>query len=180
MINLLDCMKEGNERQQSAYFAIHELNIMNDLIDYNPVLCGTVPIGIDVKGSDLDIIMEANDLNSFGEKIYNLYDNQAEFRIKRTNIRGQEVVKANFVFKHFDFELFGQSEPVHEQTAYLHMVIEHKLLMEDPSLKGQVIQLKEQGYKTEPAFCKLLGISGDSYEGLIRFGIKKSIVAKGF
>ncbi|WP_430786630.1 DUF4269 domain-containing protein [Virgibacillus flavescens] len=53
------------------------------------------------------------------------------------------------------------------------MIIEHELLRMNSILKNKVICLKKQGYKTEPAFCKLLGISGDPYTELIQFGFKK-------
>src|SRR5699024_9882723 len=119
--------------------------------------------------SDLDIVMEAQDLDHFEERLQILYDNKDNFTLKRTTIRGNQVVKANFFFRDFEFELFGQSQPVHKQNAYLHMLIEYKLLEKNPNLKEKVINLKKQGYKTEPAFCVLLDIPGDSYEGLIQF-----------
>ncbi|ART78514.1 DUF4269 domain-containing protein [Sutcliffiella horikoshii] len=169
-------MKTGNIQQQKAYSAILELNILNDLHIYNPVLCGTLPIGIDVKGSDLDIIMEVRELDIFSNKLHNLYADKENFTLKRTVIRGRNVVKANFTFRNFEFELFGQAQPVHKQFAYLHMMIEYELLQRDPDLREKVISLKKQGYKTEPAFCKLLNISGDPYEGLLLFGVEEGMV----
>jgi hypothetical protein len=47
----------GTEIQRRAYKMTNELGILSDLARYNPTLCGTIPISIDVKGSDLDIIM---------------------------------------------------------------------------------------------------------------------------
>ena len=169
-------MKTGNKKKQDAYTAIMELDIFNELSTYNPVLCGTLPIGIDIVGSDLDIIMEVQELDHFEELLQTLYNNKDEFTIKRTTIKGKEVVKANFVFKDFEFELFGQAQPVHKQNAYLHMIIEHELLQNVPNIKQKVINLKKQGYKTEPAFCKLFDITGDPYVGLIRFGVEKGII----
>ncbi|WP_429663416.1 DUF4269 domain-containing protein [Bacillus gobiensis] len=32
-------------------------------------MCGTLPIGIDIEGSDLDIIMEVNDFNRFENRV---------------------------------------------------------------------------------------------------------------
>jgi hypothetical protein len=176
MIDLFEKMKMGTEKQQDAYSAIKELDIMNELSAYNPVLCGTLPIGIDIPGSDLDIIMEVQELESFEELLQTLYNKIDGFRIKRKTINGKEVVKANFTFKDFEFELFGQAQPVHKQHAYLHMMIEHELLQRYPALQQKVIHLKNQGYKTEPAFCKLLDITGDPYEGLIRFGVEEGII----
>ncbi len=176
MINLFEQMKTGNKQQKKAYSAIQELNILNELHIYKPVLCGTLPIGIDVRGSDLDIIMEVKELDLFAGEIRALYADKQNFTIKRTTIRGKEVVIANFIFQDFEFELFGQAQPVQKQFAYLHMIIEYELLKRNPGLKEKVIHLKNQGYKTEPAFCKLLNISGDPYEGLILFGVEEGIV----
>ncbi|KGX87128.1 DUF4269 domain-containing protein [Pontibacillus marinus] len=169
-------METGNKKQQEAYAAIKNLDILKHLKSYTPVLCGTLPIGIDITSSDLDIIMEVHDFNLFEEKVKALYSNKKNFKVKRITIRGREVVKSNFIFNNFEFELFGQSTPVHKQNAYLHMIIEHNLMENDPSLKEEVIKLKKQGYKTEPAFCKVLNITGDSYSGLIQFGVKQGII----
>jgi len=55
-------------------------------------------------------------------------------------------------------------------------MIEYELLQRDPRMRERVISLKKQGYKTEPAFCKLLNISGDPYEGLLLYGVEEGIV----
>lgn len=176
MIDLFAGMKMGTEKQQDAFTAIMELDILNELSTYNPVLCGTVPIGIDIPGSDLDIIMEVQELDPFEELLQTLYNKKEGFTIKRKTMNGKEVVKANFTFRGFEFELFGQDLPVHMQHAYLHMMIEHELLQRNPALQQEVIHLKKQGYKTEPAFCKLFDIRGDPYEGLIRFGVEEGMI----
>lgn len=36
------------------------------------------------------------------------------------------------------------------------MIIENYLIINQPSIKEQVIVLKKNGMKTEPAFCKVL------------------------
>ncbi|WP_276310222.1 DUF4269 domain-containing protein [Bacillus salacetis] len=53
----------------------------------------------------------------------------------------------------FDFELFGQMVPVRKQNAWLHMIIEHEIQQRYPNLKEEVMDLKNDGLKTEPAFC---------------------------
>lgn len=98
MNDLFEQMKTGNIQQQKAYSAIIELDILNDLHIYNPVLCGTLPIGIDVKDSDLDIIMEVRELDTFVNELHTLYADKENFTLKRKTIRGKEVVKANFTF----------------------------------------------------------------------------------
>jgi hypothetical protein len=49
------------------------------------------------------------------------------------------------------------------------MLVEHRILKEKGEVfRQQIIELKKQGYKTEPAFGKLLEIEGDAYEYLLR------------
>ncbi|MEC5425693.1 DUF4269 domain-containing protein [Virgibacillus sp. C22-A2] len=170
MLDSFETLKNGNAKQIKAYKAIYNLNIMSDLKEFTPVLCGTIPIAIDLASSDLDIIMEVHDFEQFELQITHLYKSKDVFRIKRTVIRSRLVVKANFLYEGFQFELFGQAQPIHKQHAYLHMIIEQALIKANPGLREKVIRLKKQGYKTEPAFCKILGISGDSYENLIIYG----------
>ena len=56
------------------------------------------------------------------------------------------------------------------------MVIEDYLLRErGEEFRKEIIKLKQSGYKTEPAFCHLLGIDGDPYEGLISYGKKLEV-----
>jgi len=56
------------------------------------------------------------------------------------------------------------------------MIIEHAILKLDPSVKKEILSLKKQGYKTEPAFCKVLGLKGDPYLSLIQYGKVKRFI----
>lgn len=50
-------------------------------------------------------------------------------------------------------------KPSQYQNAYLHMMIEYRLIqLLGADFKAKVINLKLQAYKTEPAFGKLLGL----------------------
>lgn len=176
MFETVDYLQKGNNVQKKAYEAMNNLGIMEDLSEYNPILCGTVPIGIDIPRSDLDIIMEVFDPNQFEKQVKSLYQDKEKFTYKNTTIRDNPVSKANFYYDGFEFELFGQPQLVTKQYAYLHMVIENFIISHQPILKEKVKSLKMQGYKTEPAFCKVLGLEGDSYERLIEFGKRNSII----
>ncbi|MFQ3544596.1 DUF4269 domain-containing protein [Halobacillus rhizosphaerae] len=176
MMDLLAEMKRGNNKQKAAYLMLAELEIFSQMRSYHPVLCGTIPLGIDVENSDLDIIMEVTDLKEFEQQLRRHYGDQAGFTMKNKMIRGREVVKANFIFQNFEVEIFGQHQPVHKQNAYLHMIIEFELLKETPALKNKVKDLKKRGYNTESAFCELLGLPGDPFVNLIAFGRRKGII----
>ncbi len=76
----------------------------------------------------------------------------------------------SFQFRDFEIELFAQNQISTQQQAYLHMLIEYKILQAHPeSFKQQVIQLKQSGFKTEPAFAHLLGLKGDPYQALLSY-----------
>ncbi|WP_216824913.1 DUF4269 domain-containing protein [Bacillus sp. V59.32b] len=49
----LDYLTLGSDKQRQAHRVINSLGIMNELSMYTPVLCGTLPIEVDVEGSDL-------------------------------------------------------------------------------------------------------------------------------
>ncbi|MEH7350876.1 DUF4269 domain-containing protein [Gottfriedia acidiceleris] len=168
----IDYLKNGSLKQQHAYGTLSRLNILNELKDFNPVLCGTIPIGIDIEGSDLDIITEVHDLNSFKKLLKNSYEKQKQFRISQSLVRGIPTITANFTYEEFEIEIFGQPVPSIKQKAYLHLIIEQFILKQNPAIKDEIIKLKKEGYKTEPAFCKMLGLEGDPYDELIKYGIR--------
>lgn len=170
MFTSITYLQSGNDKQQKTYDILNELNIMEDLVLYSPVLCGTIPIRIDTPQSDLDIVMEVYNFNVFEQEMRSLYGSYEGFKIKKTKIKDTESIKVNFKFKGFEFELFAQPKPVRNQNAYRHMIVEHMLLMQHPHIREEVIQLKESGLKTEPAFAQVLNINGDPYEELILLG----------
>ena len=128
MFDTLNYLQIGNEKQIRAYKAISNLGIMDNLSEYNPTLCGTFPLGIDIVSSDLDIIMEVVDFLPYEKRVETLYGDKENFNIKRILIRDVSVVKSNFIFGGFEFELFAHPQTVKEQYAYLHMIIENSLM----------------------------------------------------
>eukprot|EP01132_Coremiostelium_polycephalum_P010801 gene10801-13222_t len=79
--------ENATSKQKQAYNVINELGIMKDLSEYTPTLCGTIPISIDIEGSDLDIIMEVHDFNTFNQKITDQlgYDKDSSSQISVEN-----------------------------------------------------------------------------------------------
>lgn len=176
MFTTITYLASGNSRQTRAYDVMEKLQLFRDLAAYQPILCGTIPIEIDTETSDLDVILEVSDFDQFEEKVRGLYGEMDSFHVKRKSIRTEPVIKVNFSYSEFEFELFAQNQPVMQQYAYLHMIIEHAVLKQQPELKQAIIQRKKQGMKTEPAFCACLGLEGDPYEALLRYGRRKQII----
>lgn len=164
----INYLKEGNKRQQLAYQELSNLNIMKNLVAYQPLLAGTIPIDIDLPESDLDIICTCEDPIAFAQLLTQLYENQTEFTVYTQDQNGLLSTLAQFKGAHFEIEVFGQNKPSQEQNAFRHMLVEHYLLEKHGNeFKEKIKQLKASGLKTEPAFAKLLGIEGDPYEALL-------------
>ncbi|TNP07196.1 DUF4269 domain-containing protein [Bacillus pacificus] len=170
MFTSITYLQSGNDKQQKVYDVLNKLNIMEDLALYSPVLCGTIPIRIDTLQSDLDIVMEVHNFDVFEQEMRSLYGSYEGFKIKKKKIKNIESIKMNFKFEGFDFELFAQPKPVRNQNAYRLMIVEHMLLMQHPHIREEIIRLKENGLKTEPAFAQVLNIDGDPYDELILLG----------
>lgn len=168
MINFLNLsyLKSGNPKQQSAYQVLTKNNILEKLAEFTPVLVGTIPINIDIQNSDLDIICDVQDREKFKHTLLTHFQGERGFSISEN--QALNALKVNFFLEDFEIEIFGQNIPATEQNAYRHMVIEHQLLLENgEEFRLKIIDLKKQGYKTEPAFAKLLGLSGNAYEALL-------------
>ena len=163
----IDYLKSGNEKQRSAYEVLFQHRIFEKLKAYSPILAGTIPIEIDIEESDLDIICEVNDKAGFERFLRDIF---SEFNIKAESleINGEEAVIGNFVLEGFLIEIFGQNKPVTEQNAYRHLMAEYRILQEKgEDFKNEIIALKKQGIKTEPAFGILLGLE-NPYEDLLK------------
>lgn len=157
-----------NRRQRAADAAMRALGVMEALAQYGPVLCGTIPLGIDLPESDLDIICEAGDLSGFAERVTAFYGALEGFALKQKVVSGLPTVIARFRYGGFDFELFAQPRPAREQNAYRHMVAEARVLaLAGPEAAEAIRALKAGGLKTEPAFAAYFGLEGDPYAVLL-------------
>ncbi len=165
----IEYLKIGNKRQRNAYFALHELEIFDYLKKYNPILTGTIPIDIDLPDSDLDIICECKDHNSYAKDLTDKFSKYLDFQIWRNTHHGVKSTIASFSYKGRKIEIFGQNIPTYKQNSFRHMLIERQILQEKGTeFKNQIVELKKQGIKTEPAFAKLLGLEGDPYFELLK------------
>lgn len=164
----LTYLNRGSERQRDAFRVIIELDLFSLLADFQPVLAGTFPLGIETPQSDLDILCFAQDLDRFDELVTNVYGDEDEFEVRRTEKNGLSTVIGNFRVRNIPVELFAQPRPTEEQNAYRHLVAEARLLREGGEQALQAIRaLKLEGMKTEPAFGEYFCLPGDPYETLI-------------
>jgi hypothetical protein len=168
----LNSLLSGTARQQAAYWALHSLGVFQTLWAFDPMLVGTIPINLDIPGSDLDIICEARDLDEFHNSIVTAYNPYREFHIQRKGLSNVPAIVARFLRDDFPIEIVGQPRPVREQPAFRHMAVEERLLRLAGGQAREVIRdLKRAGLKTEPAFARYFGISTDPYQTLLAWSV---------
>lgn len=173
MINFRDItyLSTGNAIQQNAYKALNDLRIVEVLAPFDPILTGTIPIEINIPGSDLDIVCCYEDQEKFLSIVTSNFGHLPQFEVHASHQRGVLSTTVNFNVETFPIEIFGQPVPTDQQYAYQHMLIEHRILGERGfEFREEIIRLKLEGMKTEPAFAAVLGLEGDPYEALLEYG----------
>lgn len=148
------------------------LGLRKALKDFRPRIVGTIPLDIHTADSDIDVVCEVRDLDGFASLLHGTYGHREDFTLWRRaadEARDEpEAVIARMETSCYPVEVWGQDRPTVRQTAYRHYVVQRRLLrLGGEPLREAVQALKEGGEKTEPAFCRLLGLSGDPYRALL-------------
>lgn len=161
-------MNPTTPRHRQALAVLKDLRIFTDLQTHHPLLAGTVPIGIDLPDSDLDILCEAHDLPAFQSRIRALYGSHTGFRSALKLKKRLPCVTASFTCQQFEIQIFGQPVPTDRQDAWRHMIVEERILslLGEP-FRQEILRLKAGGHKTEPAFALALNLPGDPYQALL-------------
>jgi len=174
LVNLLriERLKEGTPAQQAAWRVLTELGILDLLSPFDARLAGTIPIDVDIPGSDLDVICQADDLNALARVLATHYGHHTGFQMKRKVRYGHPVLVCEFAYNQLPIQVYGSPTPVAQQRAWVHMVAEAYLLSQSgPEAKAAVRALKSSGMKTEPAFAHVFGLQGEPYEVLYELGL---------
>ena len=134
-------------------------DILTKLSSYRPLISGTIPLRISTKESDLDILFEAENLNSFKKEALQLFTLNKTLFIKEGTHQKLDSLIINFTCEGLKVELFCQNKTVYQQQSNLHFLIEGRLLKLFPKTRSQLIALKEKGIKTEPAFGEVFNLT---------------------
>lgn len=166
----------GSKLQQKAFHALTSKKILYHLLPFDGILTGTMPLDLFVEGkSDLDIICCSNAFESVEKVLLSNFSNESSFDLKIKSVHDVPTLLCHFLVESFPVEIFCQNKPVEAQLAYRHMLVEYKLLQKNGlSFKRQILELKSQGMKTEPAFAQLLQLTGDPYEAILELETSKA------
>ncbi|MBM9498731.1 DUF4269 domain-containing protein [Leptospira sp. 201903071] len=170
---IVDSLKTGNQKQKLLWEDLKEYSILEKLQNYDPNLAGTIPLDIDYEQSDVDILCKFSNEEEFVSFAEFTFKNFKGLQILRKVLQDLPSVLIRFQTEKFKYEIFAQKLPVIQQMGYVHFMIESEILFIAGSrFKEGIRTLKKEGWKTEEAFCKLLGIREDPYRflfGLIFF-----------
>ncbi|AHZ85440.1 hypothetical protein Bb109J_c3406 [Bdellovibrio bacteriovorus] len=155
------------EKNEAVYAAVKKSGVLKSLKEHQPLLVGTYPLGMNVSGSDVDVLINVPDLMAAEGLLQKLFSNFENFTIE--SHMQSAAVTASFDFQGVPFEVFAQVKDSAKQNGNLHFLAEERLLhVGGSSLGEKILALRKAGDKTEPAFAKALGLSGNPYAELLR------------
>jgi hypothetical protein len=136
---------------------------MSTLAEFDPHLAGTLPLGVDLPTSDLDILCHAVEPDLFAAALWAAYSGETDFSL-RQRIGTDRPVVASFSAHGWPFQFFGHQKPVTEQNGWRHFLAERRLLkLGEATFRAAIMSERARGAKTEPAFATVLKLKGDPY-----------------
>lgn len=168
-----DYLQFGTAKQQELFRDLEEWKILKCLHGFKPTLAGTIPLNIDTDSSDVDILVKFNIPSHLQKICYAKFRNLPNYSFSEKTISLRVTLVCRFETKKFQYEIFGQAIEPTEQYGWIHMIVENRFLtLADPTFREEIRNLKKQGIKTEPAFCKVLDLKGDPYKILLQWNQK--------
>jgi diadenosine tetraphosphate (Ap4A) HIT family hydrolase len=156
----------GTVRQRRAYEVLTDLNLLDVLAPYNPLLAGTIPLGFDTSNSDLDIVCEVYEITPFTRTLYDAFSGHERF-----GLRFKEEYQAwicDFFYEGFQVQIFAQDCPSSSSPAYRHLVAQARLLSAaGDQAREEIGMLRSLGLKIQPAFAEYFALPGDAYDALL-------------
>lgn len=170
----------GLEKNQKVHQALMSSKVLEVLRAFHPLVTGTFPLGLQVKDSDLDIVLSVADFDSFKVIVEQIFGGWPGFECQESEKAGVPTIVVRFNHQDIPFELFAQKTESMKQNAYRHFQAEEKLLkVFGVSLKDKVMKLRQAGLKTEAAFAEALQLAGDPYAEILKLqGLSEQELSK--
>jgi len=142
--------------------------VLNLLAGFDPRIAGTLPLGVSLPGSDIDILCHAPEPDEVADRLWRACERLPTLNLRRWTEAGRPLV-ATFAIGGSPVEVFASPIEVDRQEGWRHFLAEGRLLaLGGDALRARVMVLRQGGAKTEPAFAAALGLRGDPYAELSR------------
>lgn len=82
----LTYLLHGTGTQQAAYCTLGSLQGFPLLHRFAPILVGTIPLDLDVPGSDLDIVCNAANVDDFAQFLFETFSCYPNFDLQRKSL----------------------------------------------------------------------------------------------
>ena len=150
--------------------ALAECGVLEVLAPFDPRVAGTPPLGLDLPGSDIDVLCFAPNACVFTDIVWHAFSDAPAFIAKQW-VDPRRPVVVSFEAAGWQIQLYGEAIPVERQRGWRHFTVERRLLaVGGQDLRAAVLALRQRGMKTEPAFAAVLGLKGDPYVALLDLG----------
>lgn len=148
--------------------ALADSGVLDLLARFDPRIAGTLPLGVSLAGSDIDILCHAPEPNDVADCLWEARERLSGLVLRRWISEDRPLV-ATFDLSGWPVEVFASPVEVDRQAGWRHFIVEQRLLqLAGEALRERVMSLRHAGAKTEPAFATVLGLSGDPYAELYR------------
>src|SRR5580692_7337912 len=139
--------------------ALAECGVLEVLAPFDPRVAGTTPLGLDLSGSDIDVLCFAPDARIFSDIVWHAFSDAPAFIAKQW-VDPPRAVVVSFEAAGWQIQLYGEA-----------IAVERRLLaFGGHDLRAAVLTLRQRGMKTERAFAAVLGLRGDPYVALLDLG----------
>ena len=147
--------------------ALAASGLLDQLARFDVRVAGTFPLDLALAGSDIDLLCHARDPGEVSGCLWAQHRWRPGFAMYQWRREPCPLIAA-FMVEGVPVEVFAAPVPVAQQAGWLHFEVEQRLLaLGGDSLRGAVMALRAQGAKTEPAFARVLGLSGDPYAAML-------------
>jgi hypothetical protein len=160
--------------------------VLDLLAGFDPRIAGTLPLGVSIAGSDIDILCHAPEPNDVADCLWQARERLPGLVLRRWISGGRPLV-ATFAVDDWPVEVFASPVEVERQAGWRHFVVERRLLeLAGEALRQRVLGLRRAGARTEPAFAAALCLQGDPYAALYRLSrvpdseLRGLLIAAGF
>lgn len=154
------------ELNQKVNTALIQSQVLSLLKDYQPLVAGTFPLGIETIDSDIDILLSSDDLNEFLTLVEKYFSGLCKYEAYIEKEEGYAICK--FELNGVSFELYCENVETPQQRAYKHFQVEERLLrLGGEVFRKKIISKRKEGKKTEPAFAEVLNLKGDPFLALL-------------